>query len=398
MGCGPRQAHQGPSGAVEPSGGSGVSACAPSADHVPTRGGTLPRTAEAYSSPLGGRDPLYAHGSEQDGGVPPALHPDASTCQKLGLAPHRLNDEAHEDRAVAIGETAGQNDPEPLDQARLTVTKLKLANPSNHCYANSVILAVAWGQAGSPQSFQPSLSLGRMLRWLVRHAPLPQTDHARNTVDLWSLRVWRQIVHTWQAPHSQHDAGEFVQFLASHLHVDHARYEWQAREEAPSGQVIVRDRGCFWPLILSLPLKTDNPSQSSQPSHVAGISVQRLIIQWRNQPARHAACDLPPWLPLQVSRFNAAHEKITTPVHFSPAIYLPVFTGTSLQTTSVRYALHSVIFHIGRSKFSGHYRTALCQSGQLRFLTDDGVEATQASEHDRRSVEENAYILLFIRC
>ena len=290
------------------------------------------------------------------------------------------------------------NDPEPLDQARLTVTKLRLANPSNHCYANSVILAVAWGHAGSPQSFQPSLPLGRMLRWLVRHAPLPQTDHARNTVDLWALRVWRQIVHTWQAPHSQHDAGEFVQFLASHLHVDHARYEWQAREEAPSGQVIVRDRGCFWPLILSLPLQTDGPSQSVPSSHVAGISVQRLVIQWRNQPARHAACDLPPWLPLQVSRFNAAHEKITTPVHFSPAIYLPVFTGTGLQTTSIRYALHSVIFHIGRSKFSGHYRTALCQSGQLRFLTDDGVEAIQASEYDRRSVEENAYILLFIRC
>ncbi|CAE7657746.1 HERC1, partial [Symbiodinium microadriaticum] len=76
---------------------------------------------------------------------------------------------------------------------------------------------------------------------------------------------------------------------------------------------------------------------------------------------QHAACDLPPWLPLQVSRFNAAHEKITTPVHFSPAIYLPVFTGTS--------------------KFSGHYRTALCQSGQLRFLTDDGVEATQEPTH-----------------
>ena len=398
MGCGPGQAHQGPGGAVEPSGGCGVSASAPSVGHVPTRGGALPRAAEAHRSPHGGRDPLYAHGSEQDGGVPPALHPDASSCQKFGLAPHRINDEANEDWAVAISEAAGQNDPEPLDQARLTVTKLRLANPSNHCYANSVILAVAWGHAGSPQSFQPSLPLGRMLRWLVRHAPLPQTDHARNTVDLWALRVWRQIVHTWQAPHSQHDAGEFVQFLASHLHVDHARYEWQAREEAPSGQVIVRDRGCFWPLILSLPLQTDGPSQSAQSSHVAGISVQRLVIQWRNQPARHAACDLPPWLPLQVSRFNAAHEKITTPVRFSPAIYLPVFTGTGLQTTSIRYALHSVIFHIGRSKFSGHYRTALCQSGQLRFLTDDGVEAIQASEYDRRSVEENAYILLFIRC
>ena len=395
MGCGSGQAHQSPGGALEPSGGSGVSADAPSLGYVPTRGGALPYAPEAYCNPLGGRDSLYIDGAEQDSGVPSALQPDVSARQKLGLAPHRRHQEAHEDRAVAIGETTGQNDPEPLDQARLIVTQIRLVNSSNHCYANSVILAVAWGHAGSPQSFQPSLQLGR---WLVRHVPLQQADHARSAVDLWSLRVWQQIVQTWQAPHSQHDAGEFVQFLASHLHADHARYEWQAREEAPTGQILVQDRGSFWSLILSLPLQPDNPSQTSQPHHVAGISVQKLVIQWRNQPARHAACALPPWLPLQVSRFNAAHAKITTPVHFSQAIYLPVFTGDSLQTTSVRYALHSVIFHIGRSKFSGHYRTALCLHGQLRFLTDDGVAAAPASAHDCRLVEENAYILLFIRC
>ena len=398
MGCGSGQAHQSPGGALEPSGGSGVSAGAPSLGYVPTRGGALPRAPEAYCSPLGGRDSLYVDGSEQDSGVPSALQPDASACQKLGLAPHRRHHEAHEDRAVAIGETTGQNDPEPLDQARLIVTQIRLVNTSNHCYANSVILAVAWGHAGSPQSFQPSLQLGRMLRWLVRRVPLQQADHTRSAVDLWSLPVWQQLVQTWQAPHSQHDAGEFVQFLASHLHADHARYEWQAREEAPTGQILVQDRGSFWPLILSLPLQPDNPSQSSQPHHVAGVSVQKLVIQWRNQPARHAACDLPPWLPLQVSRFNAAHAKITTPVHFSQAIYLPVFTGEGLQTTSVRYALHSVIFHIGRSKFSGHYRTALCLHGQLRFLTDDGVAAAPASAQDCRLVEENAYMLLAIKC
>ncbi|OLP81726.1 putative serine/threonine-protein phosphatase 2A catalytic subunit B [Symbiodinium microadriaticum] len=63
---------------------------------------------------------------------------------------------------------------------------------------------------------------------------------------------------------------------------------------------------------------------------------------------------------------------LTTPVTSGKPVKKPP------QACGLRFAAMATL--AGESKFSGHYRTALCLHGQLRFLTDDGVAAAPAAD------------------
>ena len=165
--------------------------------------------------------------------------------------------------------------------------------------------------------------MDRMLRWLARCTAPQHAGDCRKPVTLWSVSAWQSITQTWQAPHRQQDAGEFLHFLAPHLQPSFMMHEWQSREELGPSDIHIRDRGTCWPLTLPVPLVVIDPSPASHVnSPLVGPSIQKLIIQWRNQSFRHAVCSAPRWLPVQVSRFNADNEKITVPVRFSQAVYM----------------------------------------------------------------------------
>ena len=147
------------------------------------------------------------------------------------------------------------------------------------------------------------------------------------------------------------------------------------------------DQGSLWPLIVSVPLSASQPAGAS-------LSLQKLVIAWRNQAARHAimARDaLPQRLPLQINRFDEAGRKVHHEVQWSSAVYMPVYTGEGLQTTSQRYIVSSVVYHIGPSRLHGHFRAALANN-----VTDDNIPTQPLSVSDLRCVQQNSY-LFFLR-
>ena len=192
----------------------------------------------------------------------------------------------------------------------------------------------------------------------------------------------------------QHDAGEFIQFLGGVLALDAGVGLWQARHiaatpdpTAPQTQVV--DHGEMFPLILQHAGPPDVPAQP--------ISLQKLLVAWRNQADRHAAVTLPPLLPVQISRFTSTGHKVQFPVRFSEAVYMPYFEDLSLRTSSHRYLLAAVIYHIGESRSHGHYRTAFFLHGQLMHVTDDNCKPCPACPADVRTAENNAYIFILCR-
>ena len=278
------------------------------------------------------------------------------------------------------------------------VQGLVLENSSNHCYANTTVHSILWAAAGSPQGIAcADYGLSRFLRWLAR--PLLPHETSRRAVRLWDHRAWSRVVHSWQEPDRQHDVGEFLQFIAPRIAVGHASDRWHARQTVASGAAQVMDQGTLWPLTVTTPLIAMQPPDSQDtPTLNVPISLQKLIIQWRNQASRHAMLSEPNWLPVQVSRFDAQGRKVYAPVQVSAAVYIPSFVGDTLQTTPTRYQLAATIFHLGDSLLHGHYRTALYETGRIVSITDDNVRAQPASVADVNMVQQNSYIFILRKC
>ncbi|OLP82599.1 hypothetical protein AK812_SmicGene36740 [Symbiodinium microadriaticum] len=134
-------------------------------------------------------------------------------------------------------------------------------------------------------------------------------------------------------------------------------------------QLTVLDQGTLWPLTVNTPLA-----------------------------ARHALLAEPMWLPLQVSRFDARGRKTFDSVQISSAVYLPRFVDNTLHTTSTRYHITAVIFHLGDSPQRGHYRTAFYKDGRIVGMTDDNVQPIPASDADVELVQRNCYIFILRKC
>ena len=152
---------------------------------------------------------------------------------------------------------------------------------------------------------------------------------------------------------------------------------WQRRRsslllhsEAHTAQVV--DQGGLWPLYLHEAIPFTDPP----------ISLQKLVITWRNQAV----------LVLQVNRFGTKGRKVLAPLGISTSIYIPVFRGSSIGTTSQRYVLQAIVYHLGPDMQAGHYRTALCSKGFISHVTDDATPVQEATRSDHESVKHNSYL------
>ena len=152
----------------------------------------------------------------------------------------------------------------------------------------------------------------RVLRWLTRK---PQHLH------LWQLRAWTAFCSEWQEPHLQHDAAEFLQHLAPALHSS-TSLGWEARlgvDGEAFAQVV--DQGQLFPLVLHSALDPALQSRNTP------VSLQKLLISWRNQVHPHAAVTEPEWLAVQLNRFGADGQKTFHPLSLHPTVYIPRFVG-----------------------------------------------------------------------
>ena len=263
------------------------------------------------------------------------------------------------------------------------ILSLALANTSNHCYANTVVYSLMWASAALPAG-TPLLntSMQRLVNWLT---------HTPQCLDLWDVRAWRALVEGWQRPHNQHDSAEFLMHLEHALHSDYQMGYWQARLSRDLHHTQVTDHGKMWPMLLPSILR------QAPEMHDSVHSVQSTIISWRNQAQRHAAVSLPPVVPLQIGRFTVAGDKQPGNIILTPIIHMPLFAEADLRTTSSKYILPAVIYHLGPTRDSGHYRTLLCQAGRPYVVTDDNQYPVPASTADIEVAMNNSYILFYCK-
>ena len=175
-----------------------------------------------------------------------------------------------------------------------------------------------WKEAGQ---WQMSPSADCYDGWLPRSPPPASTRSARSGVELWDLRGWHEAIQQWQDPHRQQDVGAFLQHLAPRLADNLENQRWQSRTQDgadPTRQARVSDQGTLWPLVLSASLPMLQAHLSNSP-----LSLQQLLIAWRDQAARHAILEPPDLLAVQVNRFSPDGSKVHTPIRLSTAVYVP---------------------------------------------------------------------------
>ena len=86
-------------------------------------------------------------------------------------------------------------------------------------------------------------------------------------------------------------------------------------------------------------------------------------------------------------------------------IYMPIFSE-GLSLTYVKYRLTSVVYHLGESPHSDHYKTALsvaqpAAGGQMQWkftIMDDGQPPSVASPQDILDIKCNSYICFLSIC
>ena len=198
------------------------------------------------------------------------------------------------------------NDREPpeedLGPIRPTVDlimRLKLHNPGNHCYANSLVVATAWLHAQAGECMDPPSPLMRS----ALHKVFTGGD---STITLWHIPEWPQFFSHWNTQ-VQQDVAEFLHRMRDGLMPPRSLTQWECRVKTSAGQPAeVRDAGHFFPLPLTAPIAGSRGQQ---------CTLQSLINHWtrqsyRRQASVYAALSAPTLLVLQVARFNDRGNKV----------------------------------------------------------------------------------------
>ena len=265
-----------------------------------------------------GGSAFYHDGADPLSGSEPDVSLHGSPLPLQLLAPSRVHYSTVETGEITPSSPNRQDAPIAVSLSLNHVPYVALINRSNHCYAHAVLMCIAWACATIPEGVPLwRRDFAKFLQWLFRKA---------HHINIWSLRPWIALTSGWQDPHSQHDAAEFLQFFETAFRPDSQPSQWQARTlPSDSFRAEVADQGHLWPLTLPAILEPVALSQGSQSAATRPVTLQGLVIMWRNQAQVHALVTQPTVVPLQLNRFNDLGHKILHKVSLSPSVYLPVF-------------------------------------------------------------------------
>ena len=112
------------------------------------------------------------------------------------------------------------------------------------------------------------------------------------------------------------------------------------------------------------------------------MSVQTCLNAWHQQAATHALIDEPDFVVLQLGRFattESGTRKLHINVEVDQLLHVPVFTvGASCRFC--KFGLSSPIRQHGATPEAGYYTAVPCESGQLKWQTDDHRKAVPLNE------------------
>ena len=188
----------------------------------------------------------------------------------------------------------------------------------------------------------------------------------------------------WPRAWEQHDVAEFHDFLVPRL--------TRATGDMWQGRAIVEDTMRIHQTgqvskCISLPLP---PAPKTE--------VQELIDAWHQQDDLCALVVTPPWLSLQLPRFNAETGAKTQQPYIVPGMLrLPVFAGSATQAVAwCQYEVCSIIRHHGPTFRAGHY-TVLVR-GDTDFMLDDDEQPKRVMPEDLDATSISMYVLVLCRC
>ena len=267
-----------------------------------------------------------------------------------------------------------------------------LRNRSNYCYLNSVAVAVHWAV----------LSSGSTPRDLGSFGPAIDVLNRLKQVELPGHTTWKALLQGWRRPMQQHDVTELMSFVMdprSRLVVG----EWQARCIEP-GHDTICDRGFTSPFV-SFEIR-------------GHATLQDALTAWHEQHYRHALCDPPKLLAIQLGRFCSVGRhtvKVKTSCVIPLDIAIPYFRNDLLECGLQQYRLCSGIVHVGDMATTGHYRPFCVHSvvhrpgyeatspdnsgamlGSYTLFDDDKPPVLNTAASDNL-LRHNAYVVFYIR-
>ena len=250
----------------------------------------------------------------------------------------------------------------PLDLrgAMAIVRKVKFQNPSNHCYANSLVVCWLWIDLlfGVRSPFLNSPLKG-ILRWL----------QSQKKVELWQSLLWTRLANAqgrWESPNSQHDVCHLLMHLAGSVTSSFTQISWRVVDPGR-----MADQGNMWPLPLPVP--------------EAQVSLGQLLARWQ---VGVKVLTHPPVIALQLGRFlreGANFRRNDSVVDFEDPCVLEGLEGERLV-----YHPKAIVMHLGVSPLSGHYRSLLLPS---RLVTNDRVGAVLAKPADVANFKCYSYLV-----
>ena len=185
-------------------------------------------------------------------------------CESLArsgsTAAHRPAPAAPSSATFTVGPTGSR---EVLRQLRL----LRLHNPDHYCYMHAVVHALCWTNVCGTGTERPAYG---------RHTgafKILLTPGKSSPLTLMRLLPWQVLLRGWHHEGRQHDAHEFLLYLANILRVDWMQQSWQARRQAP--ELRVMDTGT----VCAIPLEVPTTPQ---------IHLQECVEGWHQQASVHA--------------------------------------------------------------------------------------------------------------
>ena len=275
---------------------------------------------------------------------------------------------------------------------RDSVLNLRLGNRGNACYCNAMLQCLLYASSwkGGPEW----MFAGSMLQYVRSILRREDIFH------VWTHPLWVMTMRGWRLPSRQHDIVEFFQyFLGCQPHTEHRlRLVWQARAQQEDGG-IGGDGGTSSPLLLQPPERAAMVDDYAD----YATSVQRLIEEWHEQDAMHAALCLPQILTFQAGRFDYSPESGEARKRrysISPDAYveMPYFVDDRWTVAKAWYQLCAISIHIGDSPKSGHYLAILYDTPiGVCYLADDWQRTVRLSAEASAGYRTDSY-LFYARC
>ena len=167
-------------------------------------------------------------------------------------------------------------------------------------------------------------------------------------VQLHRRKAWIRLLETWQNPQQQHDVAELLVYIKRQMRFPALEGKREARTmQGPHYHIHQSATQVPHIMLPCQPHKT----------------LQELVEQWAYDQDTGQVCaisEAPTLLCIQLLRFQGNMDgevnKLSHPISLPAKLQVPKFSE-GIDTRPQAYVLHSVVYHLGCTPDSGHYRT-----------------------------------------